>query len=99
MFNFFLLHLQNTDSESKQNVYLLESCAVMIMALLWILSFPFSFNFYIPLFKKRNDVPLTEKINYSAKQYSLITFLVTIEGWTEKNTTDEESDAIQMTDL
>lgn len=99
MFNFFLLHLQNTDSESKQNVYLLESCAVMIMALLWILSFPFAFSFYTPLFKKRNDVPLTEKINFSAKQYSLITFLVTIESWTEKITTDEETGAIQMTDL
>jgi hypothetical protein len=69
----------------------------MIMVLLWILSFPFAFSFYTPLFKKRNDVPSTEKLNYSAKQYSLITFLVTVEGWAEKVIGDEETGTVQMT--
>lgn len=67
------------------------------MVLLWILSFPFAFSFYTSLFKKRNDVSSTEKLNYSAKQYSLITFLVTVEGWAEKVTDDEETGAVQMT--
>lgn len=65
------------------------------MVLLWILSLPFAFSFHVPLFKKRakDAVPAAEKLNYKAKQYSLITFLVTIESWTESTVKDEEEGA------
>ncbi|KAL7311376.1 hypothetical protein PS15m_009147 [Mucor circinelloides] len=85
-------------SESKRNAYIVETSAVLIMVLLWILSLPFAFSFHVPLFKKRaNDaVPAAEKLNYKAKQYSLITFLVTIESWTESTVKDEEEGAVAV---
>lgn len=82
-----------TDSESKRNVYVLETSAVLIIVLLWFLSFPFVVSFYTPLFRRRasDASPAPERLNYTAKQYPLITFLITVEGWKENTAKDEES--------
>ncbi|KAK4512257.1 uncharacterized protein ATC70_002953 [Mucor velutinosus] len=82
-------------SESKRNVYVVETSAVLIMILLWLLSFPFTFGFHTPLFKKRaNDAdPTPEKLDYTAKQYIFVAFLITVESWRENTVKDEEGGA------
>lgn len=77
-------------------MYVLETSAVLIMVLLWFLSFPFVASFYTPLFRKRasNASPALERLNYTAKQYPFITFLITVESWTESTANDEENNAV-----
>ncbi|KAL9538188.1 hypothetical protein MBANPS3_011132 [Mucor bainieri] len=80
-------------SQPKRNVYALESGAALVIVLVYFLCIPFYFSFYAPLFKKRPDESeaLADRLNYTAKQFTFMSILITVESWTENVHKDEES--------
>ncbi|KAI8637681.1 hypothetical protein BD408DRAFT_436758 [Parasitella parasitica] len=80
-------------SESKQNLYVLETSAVMTMVLLGILNIPFSFSFRA---KSPSKSVSSDPVVKHTKIYSLVLFLITVESWaSEMPAVDEEAAAIK----